>query len=99
MALKPRHRRRIFWGIICTITALVMAMIFIPPMITLNSLKPMVEKSVAEQTNVPAKLNGDIHFSLIGGATIVAHDVNVPTAHIGSVIFSIPFRSFFDMEG
>lgn len=98
MALKPRHRRRIFWGIICTIIALVMAMIFIPPMITLNSLKPMVEKSVAEQTNVPAKLNGDIHFSLIGGATIVAHDVNVPTAHIGSVIFSIPFRSFFDIK-
>ena len=97
MALKPRHKRRLFWTLIYIIGALVLAIILIPPMITLNKFKPMVEKSVYEQTAVPAKLNGDIHFSLIGGATIVAHDVVVPTAHIGSVMFSIPFSSFFDL--
>ena len=58
----------------------------------------MVEKSVLEQTNVPAKLDGNIHFSLIGGATIVAHDVIIPNAHIGSVMFSIPFHSIFNIQ-
>lgn len=98
MALKPRHKRRIFWSIICTFATLAIAVILIPPMITLNSFKPMVEKSVYEQTTVPAKLNGDIHFSLIGGATIVAHDVVIPTAKIGSIMFSVPFHSFFDIK-
>ncbi|MBR3930088.1 MAG: hypothetical protein IKJ62_00710 [Alphaproteobacteria bacterium] len=97
MALKPRHKRRIIWSLVYTIGALCLAMVIIPPMITLNQFKPMVEKSVYEQTAVPAQLNGDIHFSLIGGATIVAHDVVVPTARIGSVMFSIPFSSFFDL--
>ena len=58
----------------------------------------MVEKSIYEQTNVPTKLNGNIHFSLIGGATIVAHDVNIPDAKIGSVMFSIPFHSILDIK-
>lgn len=98
MGLKPGHKRKIFWGAICAIALIVLAMIIIPPMITLNGFKPMVERSVYEQTAVPAKLNGDIHFSLIGGATIVAHDVVVPTARIGSVMFSIPFGSFFDIQ-
>ncbi|MBQ2017594.1 MAG: hypothetical protein II208_03670, partial [Alphaproteobacteria bacterium] len=98
MALKPRYKRRIFWTTICTIAAIAVAIILIPPMITLNSFKPIVEKSIYEQTNVPLKLKSDVHFSLIGGATIVAHDVSVPTAEIGSVMFSIPFRSFFDLE-
>ncbi|MBE6461692.1 MAG: hypothetical protein E7006_02505 [Alphaproteobacteria bacterium] len=98
MALKPRYKRRIFWATLSLIGALVFALIVIPPMITLNGLKPIVEKSVYEQTNVPAKLNGNIHFSLIGGATIVAHDVAVPTAKIGAVMFSIPFGSFFDIK-
>lgn len=98
MALKPRHKRRILWSLISLIGALVLAVILVPPMITLNKFKPMVEKSIYDQTNVPAKLNGDIHFSLIGGATIVAHDVVVPTAKIGSVMFSIPFRALFDIQ-
>ena len=98
MALKPRHKRRIFWSIIGLIGAIVLSVIIVPPMITLNSFKPMVEKSIVEQTNVNAKLNGDIHFSLIGGATIVAHDVEIPNAHIGSIMFSIPFHSIFNIQ-
>lgn len=98
MALKPRHKRRFFWGAICTIATIALAVVIIPPMITLNKLKPVVEKSIYEQTNVPIKLDGDIHFSLIGGATIVAHDVTIPTAKIASVLFSIPFRGFFNIE-
>lgn len=98
MALKPKHKRRIFWSLICATGAIALAIIIIPPMITLNKFRPMIEKSIYEQMAVPAKLNGDIHFSLIGGTTIVAHDVTVPTARIGSVLLSIPFTSFFDLE-
>ncbi len=97
MALKPRHKRRIFWTFICFIGALFLAAIIIPPMITLNKFKPALEQSVYAQTSVPAKLNGDIHFSLIGGATIVAHDVVIPTANIGAVMFSIPFKNIFNL--
>lgn len=58
----------------------------------------MIEKSINEQMAVPAKIGGDLHFSLIGGATIVAHDVSVPTARIGAVMLSIPFRDFFNIQ-
>ncbi|MBR2511001.1 MAG: hypothetical protein IKB59_02425 [Alphaproteobacteria bacterium] len=98
MALKPRHKRRIFWILLSVICTIGLSMVIVPPMITLNSFRPIVEKAVHEQTNVPLKLNGNIHFSLVGGTTIVAHDVKIPTAKIGSVMFSIPFRSFFDLE-
>lgn len=98
MALKPRHKRRLFWSLTCTFCALALCVIIIPPFITLNQFKPTIEKSIYNQMSVPAKLNGDIHFSLIGGATIVVHDVVVPTARIGSVMLSIPFSDFFDIK-
>lgn len=98
MALKPRYKRRIFWSLMCIIGALALAIIIVPPMITLNQFRPLIEKSIYEQMAVPAKLNGDIHFSLIGGATIVVHDVVVPTARIGSVMLSVPFSDLFHME-
>ena len=98
MALKPRYKRRIFWSIISTIATFIVLAIVIPPMITLNGFKPVIEQSVQSQTNVPIKLNGNIHFSLVGGTTIVAHDVEIPNAQIGSVMFSIPFHSFFNLR-
>ena len=98
MALKPRYKRRIFWTLLSVICTIGLSMVIVPPMITLNSFRPVVEKTIFEQTNVPLKLNGNIHFSLVGGTTIVAHDVKIPTATIGSVMFSIPFHSFFDLE-
>lgn len=98
MALKPKYKRRILWALACIFSVVVLSAIIIPPMITLNKFRPIIEKSIYEQMSVPAKLNGDIHFSLIGGATIVAHDVIVPTARIGSVMLSIPFHDFFDIQ-
>ena len=98
MALKPRYKRRILWTCISIIGALALAIVIIPPMITLNGLKPFIQHAINEQMNVPAKLDGSIHFSLIGGTTIVAHDVIVPTASIGSVMLSIPFRDLFNMQ-
>lgn len=98
MALKPRHKRRIFWSIISLIGVIGLSIIIVPPMITLNKFRPFLENSILEQTSVPAKLDGDIHFSLIGGATIVVHDVKIPTAHIGSLLLSIPFHDFFNIK-
>ncbi len=98
MALKPRHKRRIVWSIVSIIAAVVLAFIIAPSIITLNKFKPMIEQAIATQTNVDAKLNGDIHFSLLSGAKIVAHDVRVPTAQIGSVMISIPFSSLFNLN-
>lgn len=98
MALKPRHKRRIFWTLISIIGAVALAVIIIPPMITLNKFRPFIEQAIYEQMAVPAKLDGNINFSLVGGATIVAHDVVVPTARIGFVLLSVPFSDLFDLE-
>ena len=97
MALKPRYKRRIFWSIISAIATIGLLMVLIPPMITLNNFRPTIEQSIKTQTNVPVKLGGNLHFSLLGGATIAAHDVEIPNAKIGTVLFSIPFRSFFNL--
>lgn len=91
-------KRRIWCILTSIIGALALAMVLIPPMITLNRFRPMIEKSINDQMNVPAKIAGDLHFSLIGGATIVAHDVSVPTARIGAVMLSIPFSDFFNIQ-
>ena len=98
MALKPRYKRRIFWTIITIIGLLIMAIALIPPMITLNNLKPKIEQTIAEQTGVNATINGDINFSLLGRATIVAHNVSVAHGTIGAMMFSVPLMDMFDLE-
>ena len=98
MALKPRYKRRIFWSIITIIGVIILAMIVVPPMITLNNLKPKIEQTISEQTGVPAKINGDVHFSLLGRATIVAHDVSVANGEIGAVMFSVPLTDIFNLD-
>ena len=55
MSLKPRYRRRIFWTALTVVGLAVMAIVLIPPMITLNNLKPKIEQTIAEQTGVVAK--------------------------------------------
>lgn len=98
MSLKPRYKRRIFWSIIITIGLLLMAIVLVPPMIDLNYLKPKIEQTISEQTGVNAKINGDIHFSLLGRATIVAHEVSIQRGTIGSMMFSVPLTSIFDIQ-
>ena len=98
MSLKPRYRRRIFWTALTVVGLAVMAIVLIPPMITLNNLKPKIEQTIAEQTGVAAKINGDVHFSLLGRTTIVAHDVDVSHGTIGAIMFSVPLTDIFDLE-
>lgn len=98
MALKPKHKRRILWTIASFIGALLLAMVIVPPMINLSNFRPQIERSIYNQMSVSAQLQGDIHFSLIGGATIVAHDVIIPNAKIGALMLSIPFHDLFNMH-
>ena len=98
MALKPRYKRRIFWSIIITFGIFIMALVFIPPMINLNYLGPKITQTIAEQTGIETKINGDIHFSLLGRATIVAHDVAIPHGTIDSLMFSIPLTHIFNLD-
>ena len=98
MALKPRYKRRIFWSIITAFGLLIMAIVLVPPMITLNNLKPKIEQAIAEQTGVSAEIKGNINFSLLGRAMIVAHDVSIKHGTIGAMMFSVPFTSIFNLE-
>ena len=98
MALKPRYKRRIFWSIITIIALFILAIVIVPPMITLNNLKPKITQAIAEQTGVAAKINGDIHFSLLGRATIVVNDIDIAHGYIGSAMFTVPLTSIFNLE-
>ena len=98
MSLKPRYKRRILWSVVGVIGAGVMAVVLVPPMITLNNLKPKIVATIAEQTGIHAKIDGDIHFSLLGRTTIVAHDVHIQNGTIGALMITVPFTSIFNMD-
>lgn len=96
MALKPRYKRRIFWATVSVLGLIAMAVIFVPPMINLNYLKPKIETAVLDQTGIDAQIDGDVHFSLLGGVLIVAHDVHVPMGEINSAMFAVPLKTIFN---
>jgi len=98
MALKPRTRRKIFLTALVVTVALAVALVLVPPMFTLNRLKPKMEAAIAAQTGVEAKINGDVHFSLLGRVTIVAQNISVPDGKIGAAAFSVPIGSLFDLS-
>ncbi len=97
MALKPRHKRRIFWGVIATLTVLALALVVVPPFVNLNHLKPRIENAIATQTGDQIQINGDVNFSLLGGTTIVARNVSMPNGTAQSVLFTVPFNKMFDL--
>ena len=98
MALKPRYKRRIFWTTVVVIGAFAAAIVIVPPMITLNNLKPKITRAISEQTGIAAHINGDVHFSLLGRATIVANDVDISHGNIGAIMFTVPLTSIFDLS-
>lgn len=95
MAIKPRYKRRIGWTLVGVIAAAFIALVFVPPTITLNYMKPQLESAVLTQTGIKAEFNGDINFSLLGHATIVARDIVVPFGTVHSAMFSVPWFSVF----
>ena len=98
MALKPRTRRRIIWATICLIAATFLAFIIVPPLVSLNSLKPRIQAVIQRQTGIPAEIGGDINFSLLYRATIVAHDIRIPNGDVKRVMFTVPLRYIFNLS-
>ena len=95
MALKPRYKRRIGWSLVGIVVAAALAVIFIPTAFTLNNMKSELESLVLAKTGIKADFRGDIKFSLLGSATIVARDIVVPFGTIDSAAFETSFHSIF----
>ncbi|MBR0213081.1 MAG: hypothetical protein IJQ55_05765 [Alphaproteobacteria bacterium] len=98
MANKNTFKRTIIWTFIFLIAALTVAILVIPPAMNLNFLKPKIENIILTETGVPAEIKGNINFSLLGRATIVANNVKIPNGTISSCEFAIPFFDIFNLE-
>lgn len=98
MALKSKTKRRILYGILTLVGVAIIGIVTIPPMFTLNRLKPRLVAALETQTGVRPEINGDIHFSLLGHPTIVARDITVPAGKIGAASFSVPLAALFDLS-
>ena len=98
MANKNIFKRTIIWFFVLLIAVLTVAIVIIPPIINLNFLKPKIENVILTETGIPAEINGNINFSLLGHATIVVNDVKIPNGVISSCEFSIPFFDIFDLK-
>jgi len=95
MALKPRYKRRIGWTIVGVIVAAALALVFIPTAFTLNNMKSELVSTVKAQTGLPIDIRGNIKFSLLGRATVVAHDIVLPFGTIDAAAFDVSFYSVF----
>lgn len=96
--MKPRYKRRIFWTGVSVVAAGALALVIVPPFVNLNNLKPKIEAAVLEQTGLSAKIDGNVNFSLLGGATIVAHNVMLDKGTMEHVLFSIPMSKMFNLQ-
>ena len=93
--MKSRTKRKILWTIISTIGAIIFSIIVVPPMINLNSLKGKITEFIFNQTGIHATIHGNVNFSLLGDATIIAHNMTVPNGVISSCEFKIPIKDLF----
>ena len=98
MASKKFFKHKIVLFITLLLSILALVIIVVPPMINLNFLKPKIENMIFTQTGVPAKINGDINFSLLGRAIIIANDITIPNGTVASCKFTMPFFDIFDLK-
>lgn len=96
MALKPRYKRRIMWTVVVVAVTAALALVIVPPQLTLNKMRPQITAAIAQRTGTDAQIRGDVHFSLIGGATIAVHDIAVPDGHIDTLMFRVPWTGIFN---
>ena len=89
---------RFFWILLSIITTLTLTIIFVPTMINLNFLKPKIENIILNQTGTVAQIHGNVNFSLLGKAQIVAHNISIPNGVISSAEFAIPFFDIFNLK-
>lgn len=98
MIKKQKSKFRILWYVMPVLALLAISIIVVPQMIHVNFLKPKIESMIFSKTGIPVKINGNINVSLLGKATIVAHNLSVPNGLISSCEFSIPFFDIFDIR-
>ena len=98
MPTKRKLKHKILFYILPILAIFIMSIVVIPPMVHLNFLKPKIESAILAKTGIPVNINGNINISLLGNATIVAHDITVPNGVISSCEFTIPFFDIFDIK-
>lgn len=98
MPTKNTHQNKFIWIFAFILAFFALSIVLVPPMITLNFLKPKIEEVILSQTGVPAQIKGDVNFSLLGRTTIIAHDITVPNGIVSSCKFSIPLLDIFDLK-
>ena len=76
----------------------IISLITIPPMINLNNMKPKIETAIFNKTGIKSEIHGNVNFSLLGHATIIAHNISVPNGVISDIEFTIPFSDIFNLE-
>ena len=98
MSTKNTLKNKFLWFFAFVLATFAIAIVVIPPMININFLKPKIENVIFSQTGIPAKIHGDINFSLLWHTTIIAHNITVPNGAISSCKFSIPFFDIFNLQ-
>ena len=98
MTSTQKNKHGLLWSLLLLIVFLGLALVIVPPIISINNIKPKIEEAILNQTGIHAEIQGDINFSLLGKATIVAHKISVPNGTISSVEFTIPFFDIFDIK-
>jgi hypothetical protein len=98
MPHKQKNKFKILFYPASILALFIMAIIIVPPMIHLNFLKPKIENIILSKTGEQVKINGDITISLLGKATIVAHDISVPNGVVSSCEFTVPLFDIFNIK-
>ena len=98
MPTQQRKTNKTLLFLLSFIAIFVLALIVVPPMITLNNLKTKIESVILAETGIPAKIHGNINFSLMGSTSIIAHNVSTPNGVISSVEFKVPMLDILNLQ-
>ena len=98
MPTQQRKTHKTLMVLLSFISLFILALIIVPPMITLNNLKPKIEAVILAKTGVQTKIHGNVNFSLMGSASIIAHNISIPNGVVSSVEFKVPMLDIFQLQ-
>lgn len=98
MPTKQRKTNKTLLFLLSFITIFILAIIIVPPMVTLNSIKPKIEAAILAKTGIQTKIHGNVNFSLMGSTSIIAHNISIPNGVISSIEFKVPFFDIFNLH-
>ncbi len=98
MPTKQKHTNKFLLFLLSFIAIFVLALVIVPPMVTLNSMKPKIEAAILAKTGIQTKIHGNVNFSLMGSASIIAHNISIPNGVVSSVQFKIPLLDIFNIQ-